>query len=57
MPESDAFDTLKEIKKSLGLKEDITGGFELSDEAIVYMENRFPEGAKSVLSFLAQFIP
>lgn len=29
----------------------------LSDSCIVYMENRFKNGLKDVLSFLAQFIP
>lgn len=55
--EADVFDTLREIKASFNLKIYVTGGFLLSDEAIIYMENRFPEGVKSVLSFLAQFIP
>lgn len=57
MPESDAFDTLREIKRALKIEEDITGGFELSNDAIVYMENRFPDGLKSVLSFLALLKP
>lgn len=30
---------------------------QLSDEAIIYMENRFKNGLKDVLDFLSQFAP
>lgn len=35
----------------------LSGGFLLNDSAIVYMESRFKNGVKDVLSFLAQFVP
>ncbi len=53
----DMLDTLRELKKIFNLEVCIDGSFYLSDELIVYMENRFPDGVKDVLSFLAQFIP
>lgn len=49
--------TRSEIKRALGCTTYSDGSFVLPDSAIIYMENRFKNGIKDVLSFLAQFIP
>ena len=49
---SDIMDTFREVSKAFGIKMDIIGGFELNDAAIIYMENRFPDGLKQVLETL-----
>jgi len=57
MTPQDYRDTLSELKRALGIRPDLVYSYTLDDKFIVYMENRFKNGAKDVLSFLAQFIP
>lgn len=53
MPEEDAKDTVFELERA-GLVEMYTdGGFKLTDAAIVYMEQRFANGVKDVLDYIA----
>lgn len=54
---ADFSETVREMCRVFGCKQYVVGTFSLSDQAIVYMENRFKNGLKDVLSFLAQFIP
>lgn len=54
---ADYDETTNEMCRAFGCKMFIDGGFMLSDEAIIYMENRFKNGITDTLSFLAQFIP
>lgn len=37
--------------------DNLANDIELTDKTIIYMENRFKDGVKDVLSFLSQFIP
>lgn len=37
--------------------DDICGYMSLSDDGIVYMENRFKNGLKEITDFIAKFIP
>lgn len=53
----DYFDTVAEMTRAFGCKMYIDGSFYLNDKFIAYMENRFKNGIKEALSFLAQFIP
>lgn len=57
MNPADVTDTRMELWQCNLLKIYIGGDCELSDSAIVYLENRFKNGLTDVLSFLAQFIP
>lgn len=57
MPYDDAIESFQELKTAFPIKDYIDGSFDLSNEIIVHMENRFINGAKDVLSFLSQFIP
>lgn len=50
-------DDMAELKKAGFVKMDIVGGFELTDHAIVFMENKTIDTVKEWLSFGAQFIP
>lgn len=50
-------ETVCELTKALHIPMNMECGFWLSDEAIVYMENRFRDGMVGVLSFLSQFLP
>ncbi len=54
---ADYDETVREMCRAFGCKMYINGGFMLSDDAIIYMENRFKNGITDTLSFLAQFIP
>lgn len=56
-PVSDIDDALHELRDAGLIKMYIDGSFTLLDDAIIYMENRFKNGAKELASFLAQFIP
>lgn len=59
-PESslqDYKETAAELCRAFGCSMFMNGSFLLNDAAITYMENRFKNGAKDTLSFLAQFIP
>lgn len=57
MNPADVSDTRMELYQCNLLKIYIGGDCELSDSAIIYLENRFKNGLTDVLSFLAQFIP
>ena len=57
MNSSDINDARLELARSGLLKNYIYGDCELTDRAIVYLENRFKNGFAEVVSFLAQFIP
>lgn len=45
-----------ELCRATGSKYYSGGSFYLSDNAIVYMENRFADGAKGLADFIAQLI-
>lgn len=57
MNSSDINDTRLELGCRGLLKNYIAGDCELTDDAIVYLENRFKNGLTDVLSFLSQFVP
>lgn len=57
MNRSDVEDTRLELAHSNLLKNYIGGDCDLTDSALVYLENRFKNGLADVLSFLSQFIP
>lgn len=53
----DYLETVAEMCRALGCTMFFGGAFLLNDLSIVYMENRFQNGLKDTLGFLAQFIP
>lgn len=55
--ESDIDDSLMELGRNGYLKIYIGGDFELTDQSIVYMENRFKNGLKELATFISQFVP
>lgn len=54
---SDLVGCISEAGKAFNMYVFIDGSFDLNDEIILYMENRFKNGLLEVVSFLAQFIP
>lgn len=50
----DISETLPELKRAGFIDLYIHDGFQLKDEAIEYMEQRFPEGISSVLEWLGK---
>ncbi len=48
--------TIRELRKKEFLNVYITGDFVLSDNAIVYMENRFKNGFIELTDFISKFI-
>lgn len=52
---SETKETIAEIARAGLARMFIGGGFELNDTAIIYMENRFPNGLTEVLAWLAKF--
>lgn len=46
-----------ELARSGLIKIYIGGNFDLTDNGIVYMENRFVNGLKDVTDFITKFIP
>lgn len=50
----DIRDTLRELKSVGFIRSYLYGGFALTDPAIAYMENRFPNGISQVLEWLAK---
>ena len=54
---SDYLCTVTELCQSGGGKRYADGSFELSDEAIVFMENKFSDDLKGVIGFISQLIP
>ena len=53
----DADATRNELKRAGYLKVYISGNFQLTDESICYMENRFKNGLYEVVDFVTKFIP
>ena len=51
---SDFLDTLRELQNIGFIRRTMGGGFYLEDAGIVYMEQRFPNGAAQVLDWLAK---
>lgn len=52
--EEDIGDTLAELKRACFVRYYINGGFQLEDQGIIYMEQRFPNGIAQVLDWLAK---
>lgn len=50
----DVRDTLRELKSNGLIRYYLYGGFALTDQAIVYMENRFPNGVAQVLEWMGK---
>ena len=57
IPKSDSMETFRELRRKFSMKCYIDGGFVLSDDIIIAMENRFKNGLKDVINVLAQFVP
>lgn len=55
--ESDIDDALMELGRSGLLRIYIGGDFDLTDDAIIAMENRFKDGFKELAAFISQFVP
>lgn len=51
---ADFSETMMELKNAGLIKRYIYGGFMLEDNAVIYMENRFPNGASQVLDWIAK---
>lgn len=51
---SDFLDTLRELQVIGFIRRTMGGGFYLEDAGIVYMEQRFPNGAAQVLDWLGK---
>ena len=50
----DIDDTLNELKRIGYVKKSVTGSFELLDESVEYMENRFKNGLTEVLDIISK---
>lgn len=55
--DDDVDETLNELKRMGFIKKYLDGGFQLQDDFIIYMENRFKNGILEVSDFIAKFIP
>lgn len=55
--EDDFHSTCSELQHLHYLKVWVTGSFELTSDAIEYMENRFKNNVKELAEFISQFIP
>lgn len=55
--ESDVSVTLGELKRAGFVKLFIRGNFQIMDDGIIYMENRFKNGLSEVTDFISKFIP
>ncbi len=55
--EDDFYSTCSELQHLHCLKVWVTGSFELTSDAIEYMENRFKNNIKELAQFISQFIP
>lgn len=55
--DSDISECLMELARNGYIKMYIGGDFDLLDKTIIYMENRFKNGAIDVLNYLTNFIP
>lgn len=54
---SDISDSIMELGQKKYLKVYIGGDFELTDSAIIYMENRFKNNIVELTDFISKFIP
>ena len=52
---NDFSDTLPELKHAGLINLYIHDGFQIKDDAIIYMEQRFPDGISGVLEWMAKF--
>lgn len=57
VPPNEILDDKNELKNAGFIKTDIVGGIELTNHAIIFMENKTADTIKEWLSFGAQFIP
>lgn len=53
----DITETLNELKRANFIKKYIDGSFQIQDNFIIYMENRFKNGVTEVSDFISKFIP
>lgn len=53
----DVYATRNELQRKGLLKTYISGNFVLTDNAIIYMENRFKNGLSEVVDLISKFIP
>lgn len=51
--EDDIYCAIRELDQKNFVKKYINASFELSDDGIIYMENRFKSGLKEVLEYIA----
>lgn len=54
MDKMDFVDILSELRQTLNLRIYVNASFQLSNEAIIYMENRFKNGTKQILDWLGK---
>jgi len=54
---SDCTETMLELDRVGLIKASVIDSFELTDDGIVYMENRFVNDIKEVTDFISKFIP
>lgn len=52
--DDDVRDTLRELKNNGLTRNYLYGGFALTDQGIVYMEQRFPDGVAQILDWLGK---
>ena len=55
--EDDIDETLNELKRAGFIKKYIYGDFQIQDDFIIYMENRFKNGLTEITDFISRFIP
>lgn len=53
--DDDIMETIPELKQAGFIDLYIHGGFQLKPDAIIYMEQRFPDGISGVLEWMAKF--
>lgn len=53
----DIHSSIRELARNNMIRKYVDDSFKLSDEGIVYMENRFKNGLKEVTDFISKFIP
>lgn len=51
--EDDIYSALSELGKNNLIRRFVDGGFLLTDQGIIYMENRFKNGLKEVLEYIS----
>lgn len=50
----DLMEYVAELQQAFNISVDILGGISLSDESLIFMENRFPNGIASILDWMAK---